>query len=654
MDGFQKIDLNSDIPSPSKGNSPVKTDMVRKRSSSTGKTTRKVLLWVVGVLVVLIVFVVLGIILPALKLASQAKITYADAKKVYADAKTENIELAGKDLDTTKTDMQKLQKSVSAMGYLSFVPIANWYYSDAVHLLNAGLAGIDGGKVLVDSVAPYADVLGLKGQGSFTGGSAEQRIQTAVTTFSKIAPNIDKLSGSLSIMQKELDQVNPNHYPSLFGGSKIKTTLTQAKTVVDDANIFVSEATPLIKVLPEMLGEPIEKKYLVLFQNDKELRPTGGFITAYAIMRFDHGVVHPDGASDIYTLDATVPNKPTAPRILAKYLPEVPQWNLRDTNLSPDFVTSMQQFNKMYQTAGGYSKVDGIIAIDTYPLVAAIDILGGSIDVDGQTFTTKNDPRCDCANVIYELEAASDKPVDYVRTQRKGIIGDLMLAIMNKALSSSPKKYWGPLFQAMLNNISQKHILFYVYNTDAQSGIEALNAAGRIKPFDGDYLHINDANFGGAKSNLFITESVDQNYQMQSDGSITKTLTINYKNPYAPSDCNLERGGLCLNAVQRDVVRVYVPKGSQLVSSDGSEVKMMTYDELGKTVFEGFITVRPQGAKTYTLTYKLPFKLAGGSVLPAMYQKQPGTNNIEYTVSVNGRKVQEFPLLTDQTIKITP
>ncbi|HEX8965804.1 MAG TPA: DUF4012 domain-containing protein [Patescibacteria group bacterium] len=653
MDGFQKIDLNSDASMPSKINSPAKTDMVKKRSSS-GKTTRKVLLGVVGVLIVLGIFVILGIILPGIKLASQAKVTYAAAKKVADAAKLQNVEAASTELTNTKAEMVKLQRDVASMGYLAFVPIANWYYSDAVHLVNAGLAGLDGGRVLVDSVAPYADVLGLKGKGSFTGGSAEQRIQTAVTTFSKIAPNIDKLSGSLAIMQKELDQVNPNHYPSIFGGGKIKTTLGQAKTIVDDANIFVSEATPLIKVLPEMLGEPTEKKYLVLFQNDKELRPTGGFITAYAIMRFDHGVVHPDGASDIYTLDDTVPNKPLAPRILAKYLPEVPRWNLRDTNLSPDFVTSMQQFDKLYQTAGGYSKVDGIISLDTYPLVNAIDILGGSIDVDGQTFTTKNDPRCNCANVIYELEAASDKPVNYVRTQRKGIIGDLMLAIMSKALSSSPKVYWGPLFQAMLNNIEQKHVMFYVYNTDAQSGIEALNAAGRIKSFDGDYLHINDANFGGAKSNLFITESVDQNYQIQSDGSITKTLTINYKNPYAPSDCNLERGGLCLNAVQRDLVRVYVPQGSQLMSSDGSEVKMMTYDELGKTVFEGFITVRPQGAKTYTLTYKLPFKLAGGSVLPAMYQKQPGTNNMQYTVSVNGRKVQNFPLLTDQTIKITP
>ena len=71
-------------------------------------------------------------------------------------------------------------------------------------------------------------------------------------------------------------------------------------------------------------------------------------------------------------------------------------------------------------------------------------------------------------------------------------------------------------------------------------------------PFTGDYFNINEANFGGAKSNMFVSETVTQDYVLQSDGSIVKTVTVNYKNPYPPSDCNLERGNLCLNAVLRD------------------------------------------------------------------------------------------------------
>lgn len=295
--------------------------------------------------------------------------------------------------------------------------------------------------------------------------------------------------------------------------------------------------------------------------------------------------------------------------------------------------------------------VDGIIAIDTNVLVDAMKVLG-DMQVDGTTFTTQTDPRCNCPQVIYQLEAITDQPVEFQRSNRKGIIGDLMYAIMQKAFSSSPKLYWGPLFQNFITDVAQKHVLFDIYNADAQSGLASLNATGQILPFNGDYLHINDTNFGGAKSNLFLTEAVNQNYQVQGDGTIQKTVTITYKNPYPPSDCNLAHGALCLNAIQRDYLRLYVPQGSKMVSSQGSEVKMTSYNELGKTVFEGFLTVRPLGTATFTVTYTLPFKVAGGSPLPLMIQKQPGTNNNQYTISVNGNQVQSFPLLTDQTIKL--
>jgi hypothetical protein len=518
-------------------------------------------------------------------------------------------------------------------------------------LTNAGEHGLNAATLLVNSIAPYADLLGLKGQGSFVGGTAQQRIETAVKTIGKITPNIDSIASELALVRSEIDKVDPNHYPPIGVGKKVRTTLDSLKSMTDESVTLITSARPLIKTLSSVLGEPTEKKYLVLFQNDKELRPTGGFITAYAIFRLDSGVVHVDNSSDIYSLDATIANKPTAPAPLLKYFPTVPLFNLRDNNLSPDFKVSMDSFYKMYQTAGGTTDVDGIIAVDTQALVAAMNILG-DINVDGSTFTTKTDPRCNCPNVIYQMEVFADQPAQIIKENRKGIIGDLMYAIMSKAFSSSPKLYWGPLFQAMLAEMNQKHILFYMNNAQAQAGFEGLNAAGRIMPFTGDYFTINEANFGGAKSNMFVTEAVTQDYTLQSDGSIVKTVTVNYKNPYPPSDCNLEHGNLCLNAVLRDWVRIYVPKGSQLISNNGSEVKMTTYDDLGKTVFDGFLTVRPQGVAKLTVSYKLPFKLAQNSLLPLMVQKQGGTGDSAYTLTMGGKTLEQFNLSSDKTFNL--
>ena len=605
-------------------------------------------------LVVVLLFVVLSalvVVIPALKTYKAVKVTYAQAK-VTADAiKKQNVELASTELAKTKENLVEVQKNLHSMGYLKFVPIASWYYNDADHLLNASFEGLEAATILIDSIKPYADLLGLKGQGSFVGGTAQQRIETAVKTMSKITPKIDEIADKLSLVKTEIDQVQPSHYPGIGPGKKIRSGLENLRTLTDQSVTLIDSSRPLIKILPVLLGEPDDKKYLIIFQNDKELRPTGGFITAYSVFRLDSGVVHVETSSDIYNLDNTISGKAKAPVPILDYLDNVNVLNLRDSNLSPDFKVSMAEFMKLYNKARGKTNVDGIIAVDTQALVAAMNILG-DIDAGGIKFTTKNDPRCDCPQVIYELEDYADRPIQGTRENRKDIIGQLMYAIMQKAFSSSPKLYWGPLFQTMLTQISEKHILFNIFNNQAQTGLEGLNAAGRIMEFDGDYLHVNEANFGGAKSNMFVSESVTQDYNVGNDGAITKTITVNYKNPFAPSDCNLERGNLCLNAVLRDWFRVYVPKGSKLTASQGSEVKMKTYDELSKTVFEGFITVRPQGVAKLTLTYTLPFKLADTSVLPLMIQKQPGTNANEYIINVNGKKLQEFKLSADKTLNL--
>ena len=660
MEGFEKINLDGpvNVPNnlPNSTPAPKKSEAVSAPLDMPGRKTKfnfknhKRLLTAVIVVVLLLVVSVFTIVLPAEKTYKAAKKTYAQVQLTVDALKKQNVTLASTQLDQTKADLTETQKDLQAMSYLRFVPVANWYYSDATHLMNAGFDALGAARVLIDSIQPYADVLGLKGQGSFVGGSASQRIETAVKTMGKITPNIDKISTYLVAAKTEIDAVDPNHYPGIGPGAKVKTDLQKVKTLTDEGVTFIDQAKPLIKILPQLLGEPNETKYLVIFQNDKELRPTGGFITAYAIFRLDQGVIHVDVSNDIYTLDATIPNKQPAPKPIAKYL-DVPLFNLRDSNLSPDFVTSMNTFYSMYKTSPSYEKVDGIIAVDTSALVSAMNILG-DIQADGVTFTTKNEPICDCPQVIYQLESFVDTRTNKVVENRKGIIGDLMYAIMSKAFSSSPKVYWGPLFQTMLTETSQKHILFYSFNSDAESGLEALNASGRILPFNGDYLHINEANFGGAKSNMFVSENVLQNYQVTSDGTITKTVTINYKNPYPPSNCSLTAPGLCLNAPLRDWFRIYVPQGSQLVSSQGSEVKLTSYNELGKTVFEGFLTVNPEGIAKFTITYTLPFRLAANSTLPVLIQKQPGTNGNDYVIQVNGKQVQEFPLLTDKTLTL--
>lgn len=285
MSGFEKIDIgniNQKINEQNIG----KFSMTRKRLKLR-KISRKDAGIIVGILLIISIFTVFGLILPASRVLASARVAYYQARIMTTAFKQQNVDLAASELNKTKTALANTQKHMRSLSYLRFVPVVNIYYNDADHLLKAGEEGLKTAEIVITSLQPYADVLGLKGQGSFVGGSAEERIKTAVLTMGKITPKIDEISDSLQIIRKEIDGIDPNHYPEIIFGKKIKSELTKMRKLTDQGVELVNEARPLIKVLPSLLGESEPKKYLVLFQNDKELRPTGGFITAYAIFTLD-------------------------------------------------------------------------------------------------------------------------------------------------------------------------------------------------------------------------------------------------------------------------------------------------------------------------------------------------------------------------------
>ncbi len=640
--------------------------MAHKQHSKAGKIIKSLLIIIV-VLVLLVgglgAFAYIKVGTPLKKLYAQGQLAAQTGRELSQAIKTQNIEEGKKKLGEMRSRLTDLKTTYQDILWLKTLPYLGLYVSDGEHGLNAAFAGLDAGDKAIAALEPNADLLGLKGKSTFTSGSADDRLQVAVKTMTALIPQINAMAKDIDTLRKEIDAIDPNRYPEELRGYKVRSQLVSGKATVENAaNLFVN-AQPLLMNLPKILGEPTEKRYLVLFQNDKELRPTGGFLTAYGQFRLAHGKPILEKSDDIYNLDAALKKKYPAPKEILTYHINVNQLNIRDSNLSPDFKISMDQFMEMYGNVSGAEKLDGIIAMDTHAMVEVLKILG-PMYVSGREFSAVNDPRCDCPKAVYELEDYSSKPVNYVRTDRKGIIGTLMQTMMQMALGTSPSKYWGQLFQMALAQINEKHILAYFTDTESQKAVEAFNMAGRImtgedtapvlKYKDGadwDYLHINQANMAGQKSNMFVQAKYTKEVTTNTDGTISTKLTIDYKNPFPGSDCNLEHGNLCLNAPLRNWVRIYVPKGSTLKEakgtvspSNGKPQDMITYESFGKTVFEGFNVINPQGIAKLELTYTSPVKVSGA--YNVLIQKQPGTEGQDFILKVNGKE-KKFPLQTD-------
>lgn len=598
---------------------------------------------------VLFALLVLGyffIYRPVIKINKEARALITSAKELKSTFSKNDIDLLNSKMNNFSLEYKTFEKSAKSIYWASFVP----YVSDFKMGVEAGSYVIKAAGEAIAAITPYADLIGFKkGQVSFVEKSAEDRLQTAVMTLDKVLGKIDVISSDIKEAEDRINKINPSRYPKKIGKTLVRENIINIKEQFKGASSLFVDAKPLIKRLPEILGGNKEKTYLTIFQNDKERRATGGFFTFYAIFKVNKGKLSIYRSEDIYSLDLTINPHPTAPREILTYHKGVSQFYLRDSNLSPDLVESIKLFESLYQKSGAKVAYDGIILVDSKILVDMLTIFGDT-EAGGIRFSSKIDQRCDCPQVIYTLFDIVDRPVGYLKENRKGILGDLMYALFYKALGFSPSKYWGTLAQTMYKNLQEKHILLNFTDPEIQKSVETLGFAGRIVSYEADYLHVNNVNFAGAKSNLFVSESIKSVAKKDSKGLITKEVTVEYRNPYPVSDCNLERGGLCLNAILRNWVRFYVPQGSKLIKFEGSTKKVQTYNELGKTVFEGFLEVPTEGKATVVVTYTLPQDLSKKDY-SILVQKQGGTDNQKLRVEYEGKTLFDGLLNVDKVIK---
>src|SRR3989344_3009432 len=473
----------------------------------------------------LIIFVFLGLLIyfPLREMNARGQILLIDARKIKESLKNNNIDEVKTELSYLKRDYEQFGKASSKIYWLSYMPVIGGYVSDLKNGVLAGSEMLNAAEISVLAIEPYADLIGFKKGATFAEKSADDRIQTAVLTLDKVLTRVDDISTHVEKAKVAIDKINPSRYPNKIGKREIRPKLISYIDQFDSiASLFIN-AKPLIVRLPKLMGVDGEKNYLVLFQNDAELRPTGGFLTAYAVFKVNQGKIQALRSKDIYELDDTIKSHPRAPEKILLYHKEVNKFFIRDSNLSPDFYESVKLFNSLYDQSSQKIDYDGIITVDTNVLVDTLQILGDT-EVRGTVFSSKIEPKYNIPQVIYRLLDEIDRPVGYIKEDRKGILGDLLYVLMQKALGFSPSQYWGPLSQEMIKNMREKHILIYLKDNEAQKALEAINFAGRIIDTKDDYLHISDTNFAGAKSNLFVTHTIKSDTIFNNQGKVQRNL----------------------------------------------------------------------------------------------------------------------------------
>src|SRR3989344_2503991 len=143
----------------------------------------------------LILIVVFGLFSVVAFLSARKAI--ATTQKAVGAAKLQNLDATKAYLRDAAKEFKTTKKFILVFSPLRVIPLFGWYVVDIQRGVDGAIYGLEAANTFAEAITPYADVLGLSGQGTFLGGTAQERMAKAIETLSKVTPQIDEVGENL-------------------------------------------------------------------------------------------------------------------------------------------------------------------------------------------------------------------------------------------------------------------------------------------------------------------------------------------------------------------------------------------------------------------------------------------------------------------------
>jgi hypothetical protein len=321
----------------------------------------------------------------------------------------------------------------------------------------------------------------------------------------------------------------------------------------------------LAVVFPRLAGASSygPQTYLLLLQNEDELRATGGFITSAGTFVVKDGDILNFVIEDSYAFDDPARLYPSAPWQLQQYM-ELPTVLLRDANWSPDFPTSAAQAEYLYALTR-FHGADGVVAIDQYAVKSLLTVLG-SVQVEAVSYPiTAENVEAFMRQAKGQAEASGEN--------RKSFMNELGGAILDK-IKTSKDIPWMSLVKVLQADLNAHHVLLQFDDPGTAAVLAERGWDGALRPGAGDFLMVVDSNIGFNKVNAVVQESLTYEVDLSNPAAPTGLLTIVHTNNAAKGvpclQFDMDYQGSYDNLINRcywDYLRVYKPLGTQLLEA---------------------------------------------------------------------------------------
>jgi hypothetical protein len=295
----------------------------------------------------------------------------------------------------------------------------------------------------------------------------------------------------------------------------------------------LGKLTDLLALVPDLLGaDGQQRNYVIVAQNNVEIRSTGGFAGAWCPVHAVNGSVSLGDVTDVYGVI------PTNSDVMLDITDE--EFNLfggsisyipGNDGLDPDFprvCDLWSQFWSIYQ----YETLDGVIALDPVLFQSTVGLSGGVTLEDGTAIDGTNTVRTLLHDVYWNYMDYPDLMNEYFAMAAGAAAHGIVDNLGNMDLAD--------LFTAVNNAIDDGHLFLWLADADGQAVLSELNCTGELtydetEPVLGVYL----SNCSYSKIEWWLDESlVVGNPVTNADGSLTYPVSLELTNTVTWDEIN--------------------------------------------------------------------------------------------------------------------
>jgi hypothetical protein len=457
-----------------------------------------------------------------------------------------------------------------------------------------------------NGLPPLLDAAGVIGAGTLA--PADGKIDLRV-----LGTATERLANGAAVVRRVSDKVERIDTDGLT--SQVGNAVTQLRRALRTAQRTIAPADRAARLLPSVLGAAGPRTYLVLFQNNAEVRATGGMPGAFIVVQANGGAVtvvdQGTAAAAIRNFPAPVlPLDPDAEQLYTDRLATFPA----DVNLTPDFPTAANLAREMYRIRSGRS-VDGVLATDPVALSYLLKATGPVTMPHGAPLTAQTAVKTLLSDVYRSMDNA----------QQDAYFAGAALAAFRTLTrkQSNPRAVLAELARAT----NERRLLMWSAHPGEQELIAGTAIAGTLPGDDKDTptvgVFLNDGT--GAKLSYYLTQAAELTVGgCAQDGSRELRLKVTIGSTAPASGLSKSVTGLALAGepyTVRTNVMIFSPTGGAIADAhlDGTEIEFGTGAEHGRSVAVATIDL-PPGARS-TLAVRVitgPLPVKGTTIRPRL------------------------------------